>query len=157
MPLTEDQQRIAEQEYREELRIRGCDDEHIETVMEFLHKLMSQKDVFVLPETPHTPGDEEVLNSQDTRAALQAWEGALLERERFVLKNRRGADHPDTRPLADLSKELRLSRERVRQIGLMGERRIRRMGMKERLGIPLTMQQSADLAEFRYLIDGGAE
>ena len=59
----------------------------------------------------------------DALAVKQAIE-RLPERHRYVLRRRYGLDDRDTATLAELSNELDISRERVRQLQREAERRL---------------------------------
>jgi RNA polymerase primary sigma factor len=68
-----------------------------------------------------TPG--EVMREMETAGLEQAIE-RLPERHRYVLRRRYGLDDRDTATLAELSDELDISRERVRQLQREAERRL---------------------------------
>ncbi len=69
-----------------------------------------------------TPG--EVMREMETEGLQVAMEG-LPERHRYVLVRRYGLDDQKPATLADLSEELKVSRERVRQLQREAERMLR--------------------------------
>ena len=69
-----------------------------------------------------TPG--EVMREMETEELQVAMEG-LPERHRYVLVRRYGLDDQKPATLADLSEELKISRERVRQLQREAERMLR--------------------------------
>jgi RNA polymerase primary sigma factor len=66
----------------------------------------------------------EVMHEMETEGLQAAIEG-LPERHRYVLVRRYGLDDPKPATLAELSEELKISRERVRQLQREAERMLR--------------------------------
>jgi RNA polymerase primary sigma factor len=66
----------------------------------------------------------EVMHEMETEGLQVAIEG-LPERHRYVLVRRYGLDDPKPATLAELSEELKISRERVRQLQREAERMLR--------------------------------
>ena len=67
-----------------------------------------------LDEAP-TP-DLEAIYAQELGRMSNAFENLLNDRQRFVLTRRYGLEDGEFRTLSEVGKEMRLSRERVRQI-----------------------------------------
>jgi RNA polymerase primary sigma factor len=62
--------------------------------------------------------------------------GGLTDRERRILVSRYGIGGADKQTLQELGRELRITKERVRQIEVRARDKLRRMGIAQRLDLP---------------------
>jgi RNA polymerase primary sigma factor len=79
----------------------------------------------------------EVLRTMEVERLGKAIE-RLPERVRYVLVRRYGLDGRDPSTLAELGKELGITRERIRQLQIEGEKDLKTMELGDQLQIPFT-------------------
>ena len=92
--------------------------------------------------------DEMRLDPQgDVRALLGKWDECLDEREQYIIKTRFGVDgHDDSRTLRDLSDELGISKERVRQVQIRAMDKLRELAETHQIGLehrPLPLDEES--------------
>ncbi|MCC6730015.1 MAG: sigma-70 family RNA polymerase sigma factor [Chthonomonadales bacterium] len=80
------------------------------------------------------PDPQADLMSLEVRRELQSILETLSERERMVMRRRLGFDDDEAHVLQDIGDELKISRERVRQIEAQALRRLRAAARRRRLG-----------------------
>lgn len=83
----------------------------------------------------------------DVRQLVSKWNECLDEREQYIIGSRFGVDgHSDSRTLRDLSDELGISKERVRQVQIRAMQKLRELAETHKVGL-----------EHRPVLDPGEE